>query len=43
MDYMLDGKLDLKKYIEMEVTIDNILEGFESVRDHGTMKVVIHF
>ncbi|MDT2660744.1 alcohol dehydrogenase catalytic domain-containing protein [Enterococcus hulanensis] len=43
MDYMLDGKLDLKKYIEMEIDIENILTGFESIRDNGTMKVVIHF
>ncbi|MBO1307654.1 alcohol dehydrogenase catalytic domain-containing protein [Enterococcus sp. 669A] len=42
-EYILAGKLDLKKYIEKEVVIDDILEGFESIRDEGTMKVVIHF
>lgn len=36
-------QLDLKKYIEMSVSVENIFEGFESIRDNGTMKVVVHF
>lgn len=42
MDMMLHHKLDAKKYIEKIVTLDNVEEGFVSIRDENTMKVVIH-
>ena len=42
LSYMLEGKLDAKKYIEKILPLDQILEGFRSIRDENTMKVVIH-
>ena len=39
---MLEGKLDAKKYIEKILPLDQILEGFRSIRDENTVKVVIH-
>lgn len=43
MDLIDEGKLDLKKYIEEEVSLENILDGFTSIKDKGTMKVVVNF
>lgn len=43
IQYMIDGNLDAKKYIELKVGLENIEEGFISVRDKGTMKVVVAF
>ena len=42
LSYMLEGKLDAKKYIEKILPLDQILEGFRPIRDENTMKVVIH-
>lgn len=42
LSFMLEGKLDAKKYIEKILPLDQILEGFRSIRDENTMKVVIH-
>jgi len=36
------GKLDLKKYIERILPLEEIIDGFTSIRDENVMKVVIH-
>ena len=42
MDMMEAHELDAKKYIEKIVTLDDIEQGFTSIRDENIMKVVIH-
>ncbi|MBU9746773.1 alcohol dehydrogenase catalytic domain-containing protein [Diplocloster agilis] len=42
MDMMEAHELDAKKYIEKIVSLDDIEEGFTSIRDENIMKVVIH-
>jgi L-iditol 2-dehydrogenase len=37
-----EGKLDSEKYIEKIVSLDDIMNGFESIRDENVMKVVVH-
>lgn len=42
MKMMEKGELDAKKYIEEVLPLEKIEEGFLSIRDKNTMKVVIH-
>lgn len=42
MNLIEEKKLDSAKYIEKFVSLDNIMEGFCSIRDENTMKVVVH-
>lgn len=42
MDMIERKELDAKKYIERIVSLDEIEDGFTSIRDENVMKVVIH-
>lgn len=42
MDMMEQQKLNARKYIEKTVSLEHIEEGFLSIRDENTMKVVVH-
>lgn len=42
MSLMETGKLNSEKYIEKYVSLDDIIDGFESIRKENTMKVVVH-
>ena len=42
MKLIEEGKLDSEKYIERIVSLDDIMEGFTSIRDENVMKVVVH-
>lgn len=42
MKLIEEGKLDSEKYIEKFVSLDDIMLGFESIRDENIMKVVVH-
>ena len=42
MELMEKGKLDTGKYIEKHVPLNDILSGFEAIRNENIMKVVVH-
>lgn len=42
MELIECGKLDSEKYIEKYVNLDEIIEGFESIKNENIMKVVVH-
>lgn len=42
MKLIEEGKLDSTKYIEKFVSLEDIMRGFEAIRDEGIMKVVVH-
>ena len=42
MKLIEEGKLDSEKYIERIVSLDEIMDGFTSIRDENVMKVVVH-
>lgn len=42
MDFMAQGKLNAKKYIERSIPLEDIMKGFEAIRDENIMKVVVH-
>lgn len=37
-----EGKIDSEKYIERIIPLDDIMDGFLSIRDENVMKVVVH-
>ncbi|MCF0145608.1 MAG: alcohol dehydrogenase catalytic domain-containing protein, partial [Eubacterium sp.] len=42
MQLIKEGKLNSEKYIERIYSLDDIMKGYESIRDENVMKVVIH-
>ena len=42
MNLIEQGKLDAEKYIEKTISLEEMEEGFRTIRDENTMKVVIH-
>lgn len=42
MKLIEEGKLDSEKYIERIVPLEEIMSGFEAIRDENIMKVVVH-
>ncbi|MEG0256976.1 MAG: alcohol dehydrogenase catalytic domain-containing protein [Christensenella sp.] len=43
LQWMADGRVDVKKYITREYSIDNIMEAFMDIKTKGIMKAVITF
>ena len=41
MEYVSEGKLDLEKYVSSVCSLENIQEGFVSIRDQNVLKVIV--